>query len=240
MSNLSVTTQQETMTSLELRDLINESRKEFGENPVENRHFLSRIEDELEGEIGDRKTFTHPQNHKQIGYYDLTRDQCLLVGMRESKGVRRSVLEKLKAVETVVVAPPVTRSKAREVIEDGMAIASLFGVPEHYAQIETVKEARRITGVDYSPLLLEAPAQDNVKDDDVMLEPSQMAPVIGLGNGAEVNRMLAALGLQYQTNGLWKPTEKGKGMCQRHSWTRGNKSGYNLKWNLAAVREAAK
>ena len=46
--------------------------------------------------------------------------------------VRRSVLEKLKAVESVVVAAPIERSKAREVIEDGMAIAALFGVPTHY------------------------------------------------------------------------------------------------------------
>ena len=99
MNNLSVTEPSSTMTSIELREIINAARVAHGETEVENRHFLLRIEDELEGEIGDRKTFTHPQNHKQIGYYDLTRDQCALVGMRESKGVRRSVLAKLKEVE---------------------------------------------------------------------------------------------------------------------------------------------
>lgn len=32
-------------------------------------------------------------------YYDLTIEQCTLVGMRESKGVRRQVLDKLKRLE---------------------------------------------------------------------------------------------------------------------------------------------
>ena len=27
---------------------------------------------ELGDDLGGRKSFTHPQNHKQIGYYDLT------------------------------------------------------------------------------------------------------------------------------------------------------------------------
>lgn len=159
--------------------------------------------------------------------------------MRESKAVRRKVLEKLKSVETGKAQPvaPIERSKAREVIEDGMAIAALFGVPTHYAQIETVKEARRLTGVDYSPLLLQSPAQDDVGDDDVMLEPSQLAPILGLTSGTEANRLLSAIGLQERVKGQWEPTSKGKQLCQRHSWVKGSKSGYNFKWNLKAVKE---
>ncbi|MBE0470615.1 MAG: hypothetical protein IBX55_14040 [Methyloprofundus sp.] len=229
--------QQETMTSLDLRDLINAARVEHGESKVENGHLLKRIEDELEGELGVSKIFRHPQSGAEMRYYDLTRDQCTLVGMRESKGVRRSVLEKLKAVESVVVAAPIERSKAREVIEDGMAIAALFEVPTHYAQIETVKEARRLTGVDYSPLLLQSPAQDDVSDDDVMLEPSKLAPMLGLASGTEANRLLSAIGLQKRVKGQWEPTSKGKSLCQRHSWVKGDKSGYNFKWNLKTVKE---
>ena len=92
--------QEPTMTSFDLREIINVARVEYQEPEVANRHFLARIEDELEGELGDRKSFTHPQNHKQIGYYDLTRDQCTLVGMRESKYVRRKVLEILNKSNT--------------------------------------------------------------------------------------------------------------------------------------------
>lgn len=91
--------QEATMTSLELRDIINASREEQGESRVENSHFLKRIEDELEGELGLRKVFVNPEGGRPAGYYELTRDQCTLVGMRESKAVRRSVLAKLKEVE---------------------------------------------------------------------------------------------------------------------------------------------
>ncbi len=100
MSSLAGASQEQTMSSFDLRGIINIARVEHQEPEVANRHFLARIEDELEGELGDRKSFTHPQNHKQIGYYDLTRDQCTLVGMRESKYVRRKVLEILNKSAT--------------------------------------------------------------------------------------------------------------------------------------------
>jgi len=88
-----------TMSSFDLLKMINGVRKDFGESNVENSHFLKRVEDELGEEIGDTKTFRHPQNNMAIRYYDLTLEQCTLVGMRESKGVRRAVLAKLKELE---------------------------------------------------------------------------------------------------------------------------------------------
>lgn len=104
--NLIKTEAQDTMNSYELLEIVNAAREKHGESEIANRHFIARIEDELEGELGDRKTFTHPQNHKQIACYRLTKDQCTLVGMRESKAVRRSVLAKLKEVETTALASP--------------------------------------------------------------------------------------------------------------------------------------
>ena len=98
---------QETMTSIELREIVNAARAEHNEPEMANRHFLARIEDELEGELGGRKTFTPARGGTPMGYYDLTLDQCALVGMRESKGVRRIVLEKLKAVERVSLSPTI-------------------------------------------------------------------------------------------------------------------------------------
>lgn len=98
MSELMAVGQALTMSSIDLLDLVNQSRASHGEAKIENRHFLARIEDELDGELPPRKNFTHPSNGLAIGYYDLTIDQCRLVGMRESKGVRRWVLDKLKAM----------------------------------------------------------------------------------------------------------------------------------------------
>lgn len=151
---------------------------------------------------------------------------------------RAAVIKRWYDLESGAAQPMAikTRSQSLEIIEDGLAVAGLLGVPTHYAQIEVVKEARRVTGVDYSRLLEQASAQDNVPDSDVMLEPSDMAPLLKLGSAAEVNRLLAQLGLQYRQGNAWLPTKKGEAMCSRHSWTRGTKSGYNLKWNLAAVR----
>ena len=104
MSELAVTptTQSDsaaTMTSLELREIINEARTSAGEAKARNDQMLVRIEDELQGELGQRKVHVDPLTGNKLGYYDLTRDQCTLVGMRESKAVRRSVLAKLKEVE---------------------------------------------------------------------------------------------------------------------------------------------
>ena len=88
-----------TMSSIELRDMINDARLLAGEPKVRNDHFLSRVEDELGDELeGVQKYFT-PHHGNQVATYDLTLDQCMLVGMRESKAVRRSVLKKLKELE---------------------------------------------------------------------------------------------------------------------------------------------
>ncbi|UVM65059.1 phage antirepressor KilAC domain-containing protein [Pseudomonas sp. B21-009] len=87
------------MSSIELRDLINEARSAAGEPKVRNDQFVARVQDELGEELGVCKKIAHPQSSVRMDSYDLTLDQCMLVGMRESKAVRRSVLEKLKTLE---------------------------------------------------------------------------------------------------------------------------------------------
>lgn len=96
--NLILNNHDKTMSSIDLRTLINEAREAAGESRVENSHLIKRIEDELEGELGVSKTFRHPQSGVEMRYYDLTHDQCILVGMRESKVVRRVILEKLNSL----------------------------------------------------------------------------------------------------------------------------------------------
>lgn len=48
-----------TMTSVDLRDVINTARSELGENKVRNDQLVSRIEDELCGELGVCKIIAH-------------------------------------------------------------------------------------------------------------------------------------------------------------------------------------
>ena len=88
-----------TMSSIELREMINDARALAGEPKVRNDHFLSRVEDELGDDLEGVKKYFTPHHCNQVATYDLTLDQCMLVGMRESKAVRRSVLKKLKGLE---------------------------------------------------------------------------------------------------------------------------------------------
>ncbi|HAZ4101570.1 TPA: hypothetical protein J0746_003224 [Escherichia coli] len=92
------------MSSYEfLTEIINPARVEAGESPVDNRKFLARVRDEL-GEDGlpAGKVFrlALPQGgYNELTSYDLSGDQLLLVGMRESKAVRRKVLDYIRRIE---------------------------------------------------------------------------------------------------------------------------------------------
>lgn len=88
----------ETMSSLDfLNDIVNPVRVEFGEPEIRNNVFVARIEDELD-DLGGYKTFVTHGN--EVKGYNLTVEQMALVGMRESKGVRKKVLQILKDIST--------------------------------------------------------------------------------------------------------------------------------------------
>ena len=136
--------------------------------------------------------------------------------------------------QQAVQIPATPASQARNIIEEGMAVAALFGVPVHIAQAESVKLARINTGFDFSGYLLVAPAQDNIREGEVMLEPTELGRRLNVSK-AKINPLLAELGLQAKVGSEWVPTEKGLSICFKHQWVVGTKSGYNLKWNVAAV-----
>lgn len=101
------TNQQATMSSLDLLEMVNASREEQGEKVITRLNdFHARVADELDGEYYE--TFVKPSSAgggRPTTAYRLTKDQCMLVSMRESKAVRRSVLEKLKAIEVSKALP---------------------------------------------------------------------------------------------------------------------------------------
>ncbi|EIS4915477.1 hypothetical protein ACVQDM_003712, partial [Escherichia coli] len=96
-----------SMSSYEfLTTVINPARSEAGEAPVRNDQFLARVRDELD----DCKSFATEQTFptvlitptgggRQMESITLTGDQLLLVGMRESKAVRRKVLDYIRRIE---------------------------------------------------------------------------------------------------------------------------------------------
>jgi phage antirepressor YoqD-like protein len=85
----------ETITSYYLYKIINQCREDAGESKIRVNDFNARIVDELEGDHYETFVVQNP-NKTETKAFRLSLEQATLVGMRESKAVRRSVLEKLK------------------------------------------------------------------------------------------------------------------------------------------------
>lgn len=99
--------------------MINTFRVEAGENPHEPRKFIAKIEDEIDGLTG--KKFRLNNNQTETAFYELTRDQMMLVGMRESKVVRRRVLDALKVLsgqDKTMPSIPQTYAEALQLAAD--------------------------------------------------------------------------------------------------------------------------
>lgn len=133
---------------------------------------------------------------------------------------------------------------AERTMQGSLRIAALLGAPLHIAQQEAVKLVSKETGLDFRPLLQAAPAQDAIPLAERMLEPTDLAKELGWGEnqGRKMNEALAGLGWQVKKiGGGWEATPTGKPHCvEGHAWTsrHSTKSGYNIKWRVAAVREA--
>jgi hypothetical protein len=138
------------------------------------------------------------------------------------------------------VKPIVTAMTPKDAIpfaEGYLAFAQLLQVPVHLAQIECVKMTYRETQVDFSPMLKLAPAQDNIQEDSIMLEPTELGRKLGY-TAVEMNQVLERLGLQSRPDGkTWVVSDKGESISFHHSWTKYGKSGYNYKWNVSEIEK---
>ena len=89
---------EQKMLSKDLLDLINQVRAQFNEKPVRLNDFNNRVADELDGDNYESFVVQNFNNTESI-HYRLTEEQCMLVSMRESKLVRRTVLNQLKMMK---------------------------------------------------------------------------------------------------------------------------------------------
>ena len=131
------------------------------------------------------------------------------------------------------------KEKAVRELKTEIDLLSLFEIPKHLLQIEAVKQVKKDTGFDFSHALLLAPAQNEIKAKDVMLEPTELGKQFNL-SGVKMNQKLMKMGLQINDGTGWIPTKKGAKISSKHAWSAGSKSGYNLKWNLAKVKRLVK
>ncbi|WP_235896032.1 ORF6N domain-containing protein [Yersinia alsatica] len=89
--------QEQTIDSQKLLVMVNEARKACGEKTIRNNDFVARIKDELEGETYEN--FVGQKNGADIEIIDMQMKQALRVSARESKAVRRSLVDKLEAMQ---------------------------------------------------------------------------------------------------------------------------------------------
>ena len=90
--NIAIFAKDESLNSYEFWKILNNIRKDRGASPVLHKDFIKRVADECD-DLGGKEIFLHPQNNMEITSYKLNRDQMFLVGMRESKAVRKQVLK---------------------------------------------------------------------------------------------------------------------------------------------------
>lgn len=223
----------------------------------ERRHGdILRAIDNLELEQGFRQ-----RNFASANYIDLqnkparmiwmTRDGFILVamGLTGAKALqfKLAYIKAFNLMEETLRSQPMLGVKevcslneaALSLMASCTGICRILRIPEHIAQSESAKRVKQHTGIDLSPLLLLSPAQDGIAQEEMMLEPTELARVLGLGSPQQVNKWLEDRGLQVKTLDGWMFTERGRPHCIRHAWSKGGKSGYNIKWNVEFIKTQA-
>lgn len=233
----------QVMTSREIAELMEK----------EHKHVLRDIKELLESYAINQSNFKLVEyvagnGQKQPMYeLDFEATMTLITGYDAKR--RAIVIKRWKELETGEAFPAYQMKREfqpllstpkevaiRELKAETDLLLSVFKVPEHIALIEAVKQTRKDTGFDFSYALINSPIQNNILDDEIMLEPTDLGKHFNL-SGKDMNRKLRDLNLQYKTDSGWKPTDEGIKISSKHSWSVGGKSGYNLKWNLRKIKK---
>lgn len=208
-----------TMSSKDLLELINQIRQNFGESPVRLNDFNNRIIDELDGQHYENFVVQN-LNNTQSTYFNLTIEQCTLVGMRESKGVRRSVLEKLKQLEQPQIALPQDYLSALKALV-------------------TSEEQKQALAIENQALKPKADAYDRFLDSDGLMTSGVIGKLLGYKSAQEFNDAIHAKGVAFKSSGVWQfyASFKDKHIGKMVGWEREefNKAGVTLKWKTVAI-----
>ena len=165
----------------------------------------------------------------QVGYYMLVKP----MRDRTSWNVQSEMAEVYFQVSQIASAPTQIET-IQGIIQKHELLADFFGAPRSVMLVEAAKDLRT-NGIETGQYLIESPEMDNIPDEDIYLEPTELGKHFGM-SAQDMNLALSNMALQAKINNQWQATDRAQGMCINHQWTVGSKSGYNLKWNLAKVR----
>lgn len=125
----------DAINSQTLLQMVNEARKLCGEKPVRNNDFIAKVKDELDGE--GYEIFVTPMDKEKGGadqvVINMTYKQAMRVAARESKAVRRSLVDQLEELQQKALAAPQQQPQL------------IPGTPEHFLDFITQGVTQALT-----------------------------------------------------------------------------------------------
>ncbi|HHN5367834.1 TPA: KilA-N domain-containing protein [Escherichia coli] len=153
----------------DLLKMVNQARKESGEKAIRNNDFINRVKDELEGE--GYEIFVTPMDKARGGsdqtVIAMSYKQALRVAARESKAVRRSLVDKLESMQlSSTPATPTSNPSLPGEEQIRMGIALLDGSRKllHISDSSVLAGLRQLQRAAGLPDLLPAYAVDAPPD----------------------------------------------------------------------------
>lgn len=98
VANIRSVVTDKTIDSQRLLEMVNQARRQCGEPEVRNNKFIEKIEDELDGEHYT-KSVVQKANKTSMVIIEMSIKQALRVAARESKAVRRSLVDQLESMQ---------------------------------------------------------------------------------------------------------------------------------------------
>lgn len=161
----------DTINSQTLLEMVNEARKLCGEKPVRNNDFVAKVKDELDGETYE--IFVGQKNGAEIEIVSMTYKQALRVAARESKAVRRSLIDQLEELQQKALAAPQQQTQL------------IPGTPEHFTKYMTEALTQAYRAYFGEPVL-----QNALVDQQQHTEPVQaLPPMVGVHNPCPANKI---------------------------------------------------
>ncbi len=168
---------------------------------------------------------------------DMAKHISLASRTPKGKAYRQALIDLEKRVSPHAIIQASPEERALKIVNDWKALAEALSSPIHLALVEAAKRTEEI-GVNIVPLLKSSEYMVTDDESDYWLEPTELGKRRNK-TGAEINKMLAAMGLQAKISGEWQPTDSAEGLYKWHTWKseHSTKSGRNLKWHVARIEQ---